>query len=59
MAKLDYYIITTDYAYIKPEGGAAITWKPSALETYAEAFWWQEYATVWYKSPKKKTAKVV
>ena len=58
MAKLDYYIIATDYAWIKPEG-ATITWQPSALETYAEAYWRQEYATMWYKSPKKKTAKVV
>ena len=53
MAKVDYY-----YAWIKPEV-ATKTWKPSALETYAEAYWRQEYATVWYKSPKKKTAKVV
>lgn len=59
MAKLDYYIIATDYALIKPEGGATITWQPSALETYAEAYWRQEYASVWCKSPKKKTAKVV
>lgn len=59
MAKLDYYIIATDYAWIKPEEGATTTWKPSALETYAEAYWRQEYASVWYKSPKKKTAKVV
>lgn len=53
MAKIDYY-----YVWIRPEG-ATITCKPSALETYAEAYWRQEYATVWYKSPKKKTAKVV
>ena len=53
MAKVDYY-----YVWIKPEG-ATITWKPSALETHAEAYWRQEYATVLYKSPKKKTAKVV
>lgn len=58
MAKLDYYIIATDYAWIKPES-ATITWQPSALETYAEAYWRQEYASVWCKSPKKKSAKVV
>ena len=58
MAKLDYYIIATDYTWIKPEG-TTITWKPSALETYAEAYWRQEYASVWCKSPKKKSAKVV
>lgn len=49
MAKIDYY-----YVWIRPEG-ATITCKPSALETYAEADRWH----VWYKSPKKKTAKVV
>ena len=49
MAKVDYY-----YAWIKPEG-ATTTWKPSALETYTEAY----RRHVWYKSPKKKTAKVV
>ena len=53
MAKLDYY-----YVWIKPEG-ATTTWKPSALETHAESYWRQEYATVWYKSPKKKTVRVV
>ena len=53
MAKVDYY-----YAWIKPEG-ATTTWKPSALETHAESYWRQEYATVWYKSPKKKTVRVV
>lgn len=59
MAKLDYYIIATDYTWITPEGSATITRQPSALETYAEAYWRQEYASVWCKSPKKKTAKVV
>ena len=53
MAKLDYY-----YVWIRPEGGT-ITWQPSVLEMYSKADRWQEYATVWYKSPKKKTAKVV
>ena len=53
MAKVDYY-----YAWNKPEG-ATITWQPSVLETYSEADWLQEYASVWCKSPKKKSAKVV
>lgn len=53
MAKVNYY-----YVWIKPEG-ATITWQPFVLETYSKADRWQEYATVWYKSPKKKTAKVV
>ena len=58
MAKVDYYIIATDYAWIKPEG-ATITWQPSVLETYSDIDRWQEYASVWCKSPKKKSAKVV
>lgn len=53
MAKVDYY-----YAWIKPEG-ATITWQPSVLEMYSKADWRQEYASVWCKSPKKKSAKVV
>lgn len=59
MAKLDYYIIATDYAWIKPEGSATITWQPSVLEMYSDVDRWQEYASVWCKSPKKKSAKVV
>ena len=53
MAKVDYY-----YAWIKPEG-ATITWQPSVLEMYSKADWRQEYASIWRKSPKKKSAKVV
>ena len=53
MAKIDYY-----YVWIRPEG-ATITCKPSALEMYSKADRWQEYASVWRKSPKKKSAKVV
>lgn len=53
MAKVDYY-----YAWIKPEG-ATITWQPSVLEMYSDVDWRKEYASVWRKSPKKKSAKVV
>ncbi len=58
MAKVNYYIITTDYAWIKPKG-AITTWQPSVLETHSDIDRWQEYASVWCKSPKKKSAKVV
>ena len=53
MVKLDYC-----YAWNKPED-ATITWQPSVLETYSKADQWQEYANIWCKSPKKKSAKVV
>ena len=53
MAKVDYY-----YAWIKPES-ATITWQPSVIEMYSKADRWQEYASVWCKSPKEKSAKVV
>ena len=52
-AKLDYY-----FAWVKPEG-TNITWQPSVLEMYSKADWRQEYASIWCKSPKKKSAKVV
>ena len=58
MAKVDYYIIATDYAWIKP-GYETITWQPSALETYSEADWWNAAMKVWGRSVKPRTAKVV
>lgn len=58
MAKVDYYIIAADYAWIKPEG-ATITWQPSVLETYSKADRWSAAANVWGRSVKPRTAKVV
>lgn len=58
MAKVDYYIIATNYAWIKPEG-ATITWQPSVLETYSEADSWSAAMNVWGRSVKPRTAKVV
>lgn len=49
MAKVNYY-----YVWITTKG-ATITWQPSVLETYSDIDRWH----VWFKSPKKKSAKVV
>ena len=58
MTKVDYYIIATDYAWIKPEY-ETITWQPSVLEMYSEADWWNTAMNVWGRSVKQRTAKVV
>lgn len=58
MAKVNYYIITTDYAWIKPKG-ATTTWQPSVLETYSDIDRWRAETKVWGRSVKPRTAKVV
>lgn len=58
MAKIDYYIIATDYARVEYNNTTA-NWIPSAYQIYSEQDWWADATKIWAYPVKKKTAKVV
>lgn len=58
MAKVDYYVIATDYARVEYNNTTA-NWIPSAYQIYSERDWWREATKIWGCNVKKKTAKVV